>query len=402
MSGAASRREPAARFASLFTPLRLGGRTARNRIVHTPMSVSYGDADGFVTRRQVEHYARRAQGGAGTVITENFAVNVAGRQLPRQTLVDDERRLPGLRLLAEEIHRHGALAMVQLVHAGRYAGPWDVYDARRRLAPSAVPFELTPGRTVTPQEITVEEIEETIDAFGRAAELCERAGFDGVDIHAAQGFLISGFLSPRTNRRTDAWGGGFEGRVRFALEVVREVVRRTSSSFVVGVHLLSDERIAGGWTLHDAVRLAPMLEAEGAAFFFGIPATFETMRLPANAALMKQRGYSVADNAALTAATGVPVVANGGLGDPRDAERVLKAGQAAAIGLARALFTDPDWPRKVAAAEPDTVRGCPCDPPRCLRTQLTGAVCDRWPAEAIERGYLGYDPKDSPPTSKPV
>ncbi|MGW6401277.1 oxidoreductase [Streptomyces sp. NPDC055134] len=377
-------------FASLFTPLRLGSRTARNRIVHGPMSVCYGDADGFVTRPQVEHYARRAQGGAGTVITENFAINVAGRQMPLQTLVDDEQRLPGLRQLADEIHRHGALAMVQLVHAGRYAGPWDVYESCRRLAPSAVPFELTSGRTVTPQEITPEEIEETIAAFGRAAQLCERAGFDGVDVHAAQGFLISGFLSPRTNRRTDGWGGDFGGRVRFALEAVREVVRRTGPDFVVGVHLMSDERVEGGWTLDDAVRLAPLLEAAGADFLVGIPTTFETMRLPANAGLMDRKGYAIADNAALEHATRIPVVVGGGLGDPQAAESVLQQGQASAIALARPLFVDPDWPHKVSDGAVDAVRSCSCATARCLRTQLTGAVCDSWPAETIDRGYFGY------------
>lgn len=377
-------------FASLFTPLRLGHRTARNRIVHAPMSVCYGDADGFVTRPQVEHYARRAQGGAGTVITENFAVNVSGRQMPLQNLVDGDQRLPGLSELAAEIHRHGALAMVQLVHAGRYAGPWDVYESRRRLAPSAVPFELTAGRTVTPQEITPEEIAETIEAFGRAAELCKQAGFDGVDVHAAQGFLISGFLSPRTNRRTDEWGGDFDGRVRFALEVVREVVRRTGPDFVVGVHLMSDERADGGWTLDESVRLAPQLEAAGADFLFGVPTTFETMRLPANDGLMGRRGYAVADNTALAHASGLPVLAGGGLGDPHAAVQALEQGSLSAIALARPLFTDPDWPRKVSEGALDAVHNCSCATARCLRTQLTGAVCENWPAETIERGYFGY------------
>ncbi|WP_433171497.1 hypothetical protein [Actinoallomurus sp. CA-150999] len=378
-------------FAPLFTPMSLGTRSVRNRIMLAPMSVCYGDADGTVTEREIEHYARRAQGGVGVVITENFAINIAGRQMPLQTLADDERRLPGLRRLAAEIRQHGALAIVQLVHAGRYAGPWQEYESRRRLAPSPMSFELTPGRVVTPQEITAEEIEESITAFVRAAQLCERAGFDGVDLHAAQGFLISGFLSPRTNRRTDEWGGDFTGRTRFALEVVRRVVANTGPDFVVGVHLLSDELVEGGWTLDDAVRLAPLLEAAGAAFLFAIPATFETMRLPGNAGMLDRRGYSLADTAALARAVRIPVVANGGLADPRDAARVLETDQASAVGLARQLFVDPDWPRKLAAGALGAFRTCPCDPPRCLQTQLTGAVCHHWPADAQARGYLGYD-----------
>lgn len=377
-------------FAPLFEPLPVGARTAPNRIVHAPMSVCYGDEAGYVTRPQVEHYARRAEGGTGIVITENFAVSDVGRQMPKQTVVAKDDHVPGLAELAGEIKSHGALAMVQLVHAGRYAGPWDVYHHARRLSPSAVPFELTAGRVETPHEITPGEITESIQAFGNAARLCERAGFDGVDIHGAQGFLISGFLTPTMNRRTDEWGGSFENRVRFALEVVREVRRQTSPDFVVGFHLLSDELADEGWTIKDAVRLAPLLVAEGVQFVFGIPATFETLRKPPNVGLYSRRMYSVADNAALHEAVDVPVIANGRLGNPADAVGVLERGEADAIGLARPLFVDPDWPRKVADGRLDALRTCPCDPPNCLRTQLTGAICNHWPAAVQADGYLGY------------
>lgn len=380
-----------AEFAPLFEPMTLGTRRVRNRIVLAPMSVCYGNADGTVSEPEIEHYARRAQGGAGIVMTENFAISRAGRQMPLQTLVCDEDHLPGLRRLADEIHRHGALAIVQLVHAGRYAGPWDEYESRRRLAPSPVPFELTPGRIVTPQEITVEEIDETIAAFAHAARLCERAGFDGVDVHAAQGFLIAGFLSPRTNRRADEWGGDFTRRARFALEAVRAAVTSTGPDFQVGVHLLSDELVEGGWTLADAVRLAPLLEAAGAAFLFAIPATFETLRLPENAGLLNRLGYALGDTEALARSVRIPVIANGSLGDPRDAVRVIETHQASAVGLARPLFVDPEWPHKVAEGALDSLRTCACTPSTCLRTQLSGAVCDSWPAAARARGYLGYD-----------
>jgi 2,4-dienoyl-CoA reductase (NADPH2) len=353
------------------------------------MSVCYGDADGYVTRPQVEHYARRARGGSGTIITENFAVSTAGRQMRRQTMVSSDDHVPGLAELAGGVKAYGALAMVQLVHAGRYAGPWDAYHEARRLAPSAVPFELTPGRIVTPHEITPEEIAAAIAEFGRAARLCERAGFDGVDVHGAQGFLISEFLSPLMNRRTDEWGGSFDNRVRFALEVVREVRRRTSPDFVVGFHLMSDELIDGGWSPKDAAQLAPLLVAEGVRFLFAIPATFETLRLPANFGLYGRPRYGVGDAAVLKHAVDVPVVANGRLGDPVDAVGVLERGDADAIGLARPLFVDPDWPRKVAQGDLASVRTCPCDPPNCLRTQLSGAICDHWPPAAVARGYLG-------------
>jgi 2,4-dienoyl-CoA reductase (NADPH2) len=291
--------------------------------------------------------------------------------------------------LAGAVKANGALAMVQLVHAGRYAGPWDVYHHARRLAPSAVPFELTAGRVVTPHEITPEEIATAIEEFGRAAELCEQAGFDGVDVHGAQGFLISEFLSPLMNRRTDEWGGSFDNRVRFAREVVREVRRRTSPGFIIGFHLMTDELVDGGWSLQEALRLAPQLVADGVQFFFAIPATFESLRLPANLGLYGRLMYGVGDAAALKQAVDVPVVANGRLGDPADAVGVLERGDADAIGLARPLFVDPDWPRKVADGDLDGVRTCPCNPSTCLRTQLSGAICDNWPPAAVSRGYLG-------------
>lgn len=381
---------PAA-FSSLFEPLGLGNRTARNRLVQAPMSVSYGHADGTVSAKQIEHYGRRARGGLGVVITENFAVNRSGRQMPLQTMVSGEEHLPGLAALAQEIHRHGSLAVVQLVHSGRYAGPWQEYESARRVAPSARPFELTPGRTVTPQEITPEEIEESIAAFVTAAQLCERAGFDGVDLHAAQGFLISAFLSPRTNQRTDRWGGSFDNRVRFALEVVSRVSAATSPDFVIGVHLLSDELVDGGWGIEDAVRLAPLLQAAGAHFLFAIPATFETLRLPPNLGLLNRKGYALADTRALAEAVDIPVIANGGLKHPEDAVEAIGRHRATAVALARPLFVDPDWPRKVARGEVDTIHTCPCDPPMCLQTQLTGAICGHWPNAVQARGYLGYD-----------
>ncbi|MCU1682871.1 MAG: 2,4-dienoyl-CoA reductase protein [Amycolatopsis sp.] len=377
-------------FETLFTPLRIGARVAPNRIMLAPMSVCYGDADGYVTPAQLEHYGRRAQGGAGVVVTENFAVSTAGRQMPRQTLVASDTHLPGLSALAAEIKRHGALALVQLVHAGRYAGPWDVYDQARRLAPSAVPFELTPGRVVTPQEITEAEIEESIEAFAHAAWLCEQAGFDGVHVHAAQGFLISEFFSPRMNHRTDRWGGDFANRVRLAWEVVRAVRERTSPDFVLGVHLLVDELMPGGWSVEDAARLAPLLVEAGAQFLFPVPATFEALRCEPNIGLFSRRGYGIDSTRAIKSTVDVPVVANGVLGDPHDAAAVLERGDADAIGLARPLFVDPDWPSKVAADEIGAIRTCPCDPPTCLRTQLTGAICDHWPPDAVERGHLGY------------
>lgn len=385
------------RFPHLFEPLRIGQKAMRNRVVHAPMSVAYADEDGRVTEKEIEHYGRRAQGGVGMVITENFAVSESGRQLPKQTYIsDEEQQLPGLSALASEVKGHGALAVTQIVHAGRYAGPWDQYDEQRRLAPSPVPFPLVAEVIATPQEITPEEIRQTIQDFGRAAEIAEKAGFDGVEIHGAQGFLIAGFTSPYTNRRTDRYGGSFENRIRFALEVVREIKGRVGEDFIVGYQLMSDELMPGGWGIGDSVELAKRLEREGINFILPAPSTFEALRRPENLGLLGRTMYALNDVIAIRGAVDVPVIANGKLEDPYVAEHALRYGEADAIGLARPLFADPDWVRKVEAGMMPEIRTCACNPPTCLQTQLTGAVCGSWPEEIQEQGYLGYNSPAQP------
>ena len=375
----------------LAEPLALGGRTMRNRIVLAPMSVCYGDTDGRITANMVEHYARRAAGGAAMVITENLAVSGAGRQLPRQALINDEKQLPGLTALAQAIRREGALAVVQIVHAGRYAGPWEEYEARRRLAPSAVEFELLPGRRVTPAEITVEEMKEVRAEFARATRLARAAGFDGVEIHGAQGMLLSSFHSPRMNRREDGYG---TDRNRFTREVVADVIEAAGGELLVGLHLSSDEMMEGGFTPAEAVVTAREVEALGVDFIVPIPTTFESLRVRRTIEPeVDPTSYSPEVAAALSGAVSVPIFANGGLGDAESANAVIAAGHCAAVAVARALFTDPDWPRKVLTGrEPSR---CNCVPMTCLRTQMTGAVCHSWPQHILDRGFWGMDDQNT-------
>jgi 2,4-dienoyl-CoA reductase (NADPH2) len=369
----------------LSRPLDLGPRTMANRIVQAPLSVCYAAADGTVTPKLIEHYQRRAAGGAAMVITESVAVSPLGRQLPLQALIAHERQLPGLAALAEAIQLEGALAVIQLVHTGRYAGPWEHYERERRLAPSAVEFELLPGRRVTPHEITAAEIADTIEAFADATRLARRAGFDGVEIHGAQGFLISSFQSPRMNQRADAYG---VDRHRFAEEVVEAVVEAAGDDLLVGYHLFSDEMMPEGHLPADAVSFVQRLNADGVHFVIPIPTTFESLRARRiEEPEVDPTAYSPEVAAALAEVTDIPLFGNGGLGDVDVAEAVLAEGDVQAVALGRALFTDPDWPRKALSG--DAVRTCACSPPTCLRTQLTGSICHSWPQEIQDQGYWG-------------
>jgi len=379
-----------ARFPALAEPTTLGPRRLPNRLVHAPMSVGYADERGHATRALREHYGRRAQGGVGMVITENVAVSPAGRQMTRQPMLTDEAAVAGFALVADEIKRHGAVAVMQIVHAGRYAGPWERYEEQRRLAPSPVAFPLPPDRTVTPQQITEQEIERSIAAFANTTALAREAGFDGVEIHGGQGFLIASFQSPRMNRRADRWGGSFENRCRFAWRVVDAVVAAAGADMIVGFHVMGDELMDGGWTAEDALEFSRGLGARGIHFVMPVCATFESLRAPHNVGLFDRPMFQHEVARRLAAELEIPVITNGGFADPRDGERVLAAGEAALVGLARPLFADPDWMRKVQAGAAETVRRCACNPPECLHTQLAGSVCTCWPEPVRGAGFLGY------------
>jgi 2,4-dienoyl-CoA reductase (NADPH2) len=253
-----------------------------------------------------------------------------------------------------------------------------------------VPFRLAGERVVTPQEITSAEIAHTITAFGNAAHILAEAGFDGVQIHASQGFLPSQFLSPRMNRRADAYGGDYPGRVKFLLEAVAEIRRRTDRGFLLGVQLLGDEVADGGWGLAEAVRLAGDLEASGVDFLLPSVTTFETVRGLTSHGEDRRWGYQLGAAIAIRAAVSIPVIANGGITDPRLADDLIGHGLVDALGLARALLVDPDWPAKVAQGRLSEVHKCDCTPATCLQTQLTGTVCHSWPEAAKTAGFLGY------------
>ncbi|AEY85495.1 NADH:flavin oxidoreductase/NADH oxidase [Streptomyces hygroscopicus subsp. jinggangensis 5008] len=378
-------------YPSLFSPLRIGSMQARNKVALAPMTVAYANLDGTVSHAEIEHYARRARGGVGLVITEHFTVSEAGRQLPRQTIVDSDRKIEGLAALAKAVHEEGTLLVAQIGHAGRYAGPWDRYEEQPRLAPSALPFRLVGDRIVTPTEMTQRDISAIVADIGTAAALLIEAGFDGVQLHASQGFLPSQFLSPRSNTREDGYGGSFANRIRFTLECLTEIRSRVGPDPIVGVQLLADEAVHDGWSLHEAIELAIVLESNGADFLVPSVTTFETVRAITSKGEARRWGHQLGATVAIQSAVSIPVIANGGITEPVHAERLLGAGLVAGVALARPLLADPDWAVKAEADDVAGIHRCACDPPQCLRTQLTGAICSSWPEARQRAEYWGRD-----------
>ncbi|HEX9647588.1 MAG TPA: NAD(P)-binding protein [Alphaproteobacteria bacterium] len=331
----------------LFDPGRIGPVEIPNRIVMPSMTTRTADEAGFVTDDTVAYFAARARGGVGLVTVEMSAPEPAGRHRLRELGIADDRFVPGLGRLVAAIHDAGARAAIQLGHGGGHTRA-DVCG-EPPIAPSAVPhqvFERT-METVVPVAMTRARIGQTTRAFVDAALRAQAAGFDCVEIHAAHGYLISQFLCPAENTRTDDYGGALENRARFGLDILRRV-KAAAPGLGVIFRLTVDDYFAGGMPAADGIRVAEWAAAAGAdaihvsaGHYRSLPAT---MMIPPMA-MPEATFLHLA--AAVKARVAVPVIAVGRLGDPALAKAAVADGKADFVALGRGLLADPDWPDKV-------------------------------------------------------
>jgi NADPH2 dehydrogenase len=326
--------------ADLLTPLSLRGLTLRNRIVMPPMWSGQATSDGHVTTAIVDYHRRRAAAGCGLVIVEHAFVHPRGRHSATQIGVHTDATVEGLGRLAQSIKSEGAVACLQLAHAGSRSS--SRVTGNRPIAPSAVRHPYEPEGDV-PEPMAGHVFTEVIQAFGDAAARARSAGFQAVEIHAAHGFLLGQFLSPLTNRRTDDYGGPVENRCRVHLAVLAEVLSRVDAGCPVFVRLGAHDETPGGLELDDACQAAKWLAGAGAAL------------LDISGGLQGSRGvgrgaaYFVPYAQAIKAAVTVPVMVTGGIGEPSLADRVVREGWADLVGIGRAMLNDADWAAKAIA-----------------------------------------------------
>lgn len=344
-----------ANFGLIFSPFTVGGLRLKNRILMAAMGNNFSHPQGTVSDRAIAYYRERAKGGTGLIITEATPVSLAGRHRGRGLCAYDDSFLPGLRRLAASVHDHGSAIALQLHHAGRLADP-DITGSPP-LAPSPIPR--APGAPV-PKELSQDEIQEIIIQLGQAARRAKEAGFDAVEIHGAHGYLIYQFLSPRTNKREDFYGGNPENRVRFALEVLRQVRKEVGNSFPVLFRLSAREFSENGYSLEESLDWAIELERAGASALHVSGGTTESLTGSAQVIppMVFPEAYHVPLAAAIKKKVRIPVIAVGRLGTPAVAERVLDEGQADLIAAGRAFLCDPYWPLKAARGEKDRIRPC--------------------------------------------
>ncbi len=365
-----------AKIEKLLEPTRIAGMKLRNRTMLAPMGTSISTEGGGVSEQLMRYLSRIAKGGCALLTTEADCVDAPqGLGEWIELRIDHDRFLNGHARLAEQVHSYGAKIAIQLHHAGRSTNlHWT--EGRQPVAPSPVPKY---GMTWLPKELTKEEIHEIIERFAQAAFRARKAGYDAVNIHAAHGYLPHQFCSPKTNRRTDEYGGSLENRLRFSTEMVQRIKQYCGADFPV-IYRISTE---GGYDAEDGLKFLKPLELAGVDAF-----DMETGGIsPSTAAdydivpMARPQGWIIHQTAPGRDMTSVPLIAVSEIKDPYFAENLLTSGKFDFIMLGRALLADPDWVNKAAEGRFDDIAPCPsCDHclggwSRAVSAQTVGIKC---------------------------
>ncbi|GLW53537.1 NADPH-dependent 2,4-dienoyl-CoA reductase [Kitasatospora phosalacinea] len=335
-----------AAYPHLLAPLDLGFTTLPNRVVMGSMHVGLEEAEhGF--ERMAAFYAERARGGVGLIVTGGIAPNEAGRPWAGGAKLTTGAEAAEHRTVTDAVHAAGGKIALQILHFGRYAYHPDL------VAPSALQAPISP---YVPHELTAEQIEQTIEDFARCAELARSAGYDGVEVMGSEGYLINEFTAAQTNHRTDEWGGSYENRMRFPVEVVRRVRERVGPDFILVYRLSMLDLVPGGSTFDEVVRLAREVEAAGATIInTGIG--WHEARVPTIATSVPRGAYAWVTRK-LMGQVGVPLVTTNRINTPEVAEELLATGHADLVSLARPMLADPAFVNKAAAGTPEAINTC--------------------------------------------
>ena len=336
----------------IFSPLTVKNMTIKNRIVMMPMGTNYGEQNGEMSFLHINYYEQRAKGGTGLIIVENASVDSPqGSNGTTQLRIDHDNYLPRLFKFCENIHRYGTKIAIQINHAGASA-----VSSRINMQPvSASDVPSKEGGEI-PRPLSKDEILHIVKKYGEAAKRAQTAGFDAVEIHAGHSYLISQFLSPITNKRTDEFGGSVENRTRFCRMVIDEVRKQVGPFFPIMLRLSADELMEGGNTLEDTLEYLDYLQEEVDIFDVscGLNGSIQ-YQIDAHYLPDGWRSYMAK---AVKEKFNKPCISMGNVRDPKVAERILADGDADLIGMGRGLIADPAWVNKVATGHECDLRKC--------------------------------------------
>lgn len=353
-------------FKNIFSPLKLRGVTLPNRVVMMPMGSDFAGTNGELSDEHIKYYELRARGGTGLIIVENVCIKYPeGSNGTTQLRMDKDCYIPRLYTLTESLHRYGACVGVQINHAGASA-----MQSRIGMQPvSASNLPSKPGGEI-PRPLTKAELEEIAKDYGAAAKRAVNAGFDLVEIHAGHSYLISQFLSPTMNNRSDEFGGSPENRARFCRMVIDEVRSAVGAAVPISLRLSTDELVENGNTLDDCLQYLEYLN-EGVDVFDTSCALNQTIQYQIDANYLED-GWRSYMASAVREKFGKPTIAMGNIRDPRVADSIIANGDADLIGIGRGLIADPDWCNKARSGDVQDIRKCISCNTGCVGNRIGG------------------------------
>lgn len=348
-------------FENIFTPMYIGKMHVKNRLVVPAMDSAMCEMDGTIKQMAIDYYGARAKGGFGIVITEIAAVDERATGMPGEPRLYSEDYLPGLTKLATAIHNGGAKAIVQLHHAGRETFSAEI-DGLTPMAPSSIPSVVY---RVKVDEYSTAQVYELIDAYVSCSERCKRAGFDGIELHSAHGYMGLQFFSPRTNKRVDEFGGGFDGRTYFHRLIIEGIRKACGEDFAVIVRMDSIEGRIGGVDENDAVVFARLMESYGADALNVSAGTYGSWADIVPPPDVPQ-GWNWHAARRIRQAVKIPVMLAGRLSDPYVIEQLIERGDTDFICTGRQSIADPEFPNKLAGGCVQDVIPCIGCTQRCM------------------------------------
>lgn len=368
------------KFEKLFTPIKFGPVEIKNRFIVSPMVMNFCTTDGMCTERFAAYHEEKAKGGWGLIITEDFAISPRGKGYDYLPGLWKDEQIPGFKNMTDRVHKHGAKIYAQIYHCGRQTN--SKITGFPVEAPSAIEC---PNLREIPRELTTAEVKEIVTMFGDAALRAKKAGFDGVMIHAAHGYLINEFLSSYSNKRIDEYGGCFTNRVRFLLEIIADIRSKVGNDFGVDIKLSGQERVPEGMTIVDTMTVARLVEAAGVNSInisSGVYATGYTQVQPA----VYGHGWLLDDAYAVKQVVNIPVTVIGRVNDAMYAETILKTGKVDAVYMGRASLADPHMPNKLKAGDLEDIVRCTA----CLQGCVNN-LGKRNPAQCVVNPRMGFE-----------
>ena len=339
-------------FNSLFQPLEVRRCVIPNRIVMTPMGTNYADDSGQMNDMHINYYKQRAAGGAGLIIVENVCVDYpSGSNGTTQLRLDKDCYMPALYRLTETVHKYGTKIAVQINHAGASA-----IESRIGMQPVSASNLPNKKGGAAPRPLTKDQIMTIVKKYGEAAKRAQNSGFDAVEIHCGHSYLISQFLSPLTNNRTDEFGGSAENRARFASLILKEVRAQVGPFFPIIVRISTDEFLKGGNTLEDSLELLEYFQEE-ADIIDASAGLVDSIYLQIDANYLED-GWRTYLATAVKEKFNKPVITTGNIRDPKVANEIVESDKADFIGMGRQFIADPSWPNKVKEGKIDEIRKC--------------------------------------------